>query len=72
MEILALFLVLALAIVGGGWAVYEYMVYTQPDRERALRDELEAMHAAQRLSVAAWQARQHMAEIVRGDVIDEA
>ena len=72
MEILALFVVLALAIVGGGWAVHEYMVDTQPERERALRDELEAMYAAQRLSIAAWQARQHMAEIVRGDVIDEA
>lgn len=50
----------------------DYMTYTQPERERALRDELEVLQSAQRLSVAAWQARQHMAGIVRGDVIDEA
>ena len=46
--------------------------YTQPERERVLRDELEVLQSAQRLSVAAWQARQHMAEIVRGDVTGEA
>lgn len=72
MEILALFVVLAMAIIGGGWAMHEYMVYTQPERERALRDELEALQAAQRLSIAAWQARQYMADVVRDDVIDES
>ena len=50
----------------------DYMIYTQPERERVLRDELEVLQSAQRLSVAAWQARQHMAEIVRGDVTGEA
>ncbi|MEX0825949.1 MAG: hypothetical protein WD184_04230 [Acidimicrobiia bacterium] len=72
MELLGVFLILAAALIGGGWAMYEYMTYTQPERERALRDELEALQAAQRLSIAAWQARQYMAGVVRGDVIDEA
>lgn len=64
------FLIIALAVAGGGWAMYEYMAYAQPERERALRAELDALQAAQRLSVAAWQARQHMAEVVRGTVDD--
>ena len=70
MEFLILFLIIALAAVGGAGAMFEYMTYTQPERERALRAELDALQAAQRLSLAAWQARQHMADIVRGDVID--
>lgn len=72
MEPISLFLALAAAAGGGAWAMRDYMTYTQPERERALRDELEVLQSAQRLSVAAWQARQHMAGIVRGDVIDEA
>ncbi len=71
MELIALLLILALGAGGGAWAMFGYMTQTQPERERALRAELEALQAAQRLSIAAWQARHHMAEIVRGDVIDE-
>ena len=65
MELLAIFFILGLAASGGAWAMWEYMTQTQPERERALRAELDALQAAQRLSIAAWQARQHMAEVVR-------
>ncbi len=72
MEILAIFFILILAAGGGAWGMFEYMTYTQPERERALRAELDALQAAQRLSLAAWQARQHMAQVVRGEYVDEA
>ncbi len=71
-ELLAVFFLLILAAGGGAWGMFEYMTYTQPQREQALRAELDALQAAQRLSLAAWQARQHMAEVVRGEIIDEA
>jgi len=72
MEILAIFFMVILAVGGGVWGMFEYMTYTQPERERALRAELDALQAAQRLSLAAWQARQHMAEVIRGEIIDGA
>jgi hypothetical protein len=71
-ELLAVFVILALSVCLGAWAMNTYRTYTQPERERALRAELDAMHAAQRLSLAAWQARQQMAEIVRDDPADGA
>ena len=69
-EFVAIFLILALAAAGGAWVMFVYMTEAQPERERALRAELDALQAAQRLSLAAWQARQHMADIVRGNIID--
>ncbi len=72
MELLAIFFILILAVGGGAWGMIEYMRYTQPMREQALRSELEALQAAQRLSLAAWQARQHMAEVIHGEIIDES
>ena len=70
MEALAIFVIMVLAAVGGAWAMFEYRTFTQPDRERALRAELDALQAAQRLSIAAWQARQHMSDLVHGNSVD--
>ncbi len=72
MDTLAIFFILILAVGGGAWGMFEYMTYTQPERERALRAELDALQAAQRLSLAAWQARQHIAQVVRDEYVDEA
>ena len=61
-----------LALCCGAWMMYEHMANTQPERELVLRSELEALQATHRLSIAAWQARQDMAEVVRHGFNNEA
>jgi len=72
MEFVILVMILVLAASGGAWAMFEYMSLTQPEREEALQAEFDALQSAQRLSIAAWQARQHMADVVRMDPGDGA
>lgn len=65
MEVFVLVILVVASAAGGAWAMFEYLANTAPERERALRTELEALQATQRLSIAAWQARQAMADEAR-------
>ena len=63
---LVLIIVLMLLAAGfGAWGMQQYLELTRPEREQALVAELEALRAAQRLSISAWQARMAMAEEAR-------